>query len=92
MAAGDVVACHNGAKNKTGRVCASASYAPSLEKSELLPPRPDDPAGSNHRRPADVYLGAWLGYKLGIFEHISIIAQNLCIQIGFNHFPWSFQV
>jgi hypothetical protein len=59
MAAGDVVACHNGARNLVGRVASSAGYAPTLEKPELLPPRPNDPAGSNLRRPADVYLPAW---------------------------------
>jgi hypothetical protein len=59
MAAGDVVACHNAARNLVGRVASSAGLAPSLEKTELLPPRPDDPSGSNLRRPADVYLPSW---------------------------------
>ena len=59
MAAGDVVACHNAVRNKTGRFCASAGHAPSLERPGLLPPRPDDPSNSNLRRPADVFLPAW---------------------------------
>ena len=56
MAAGDVVACHNGVRNLVGRFATSAGLAPSLEKAELLPPRPDDPTSSNLRRPADVFL------------------------------------
>ena len=42
-----------------GRLAASAGLSPTLEKAELLPPRPDDPTGSNLRRPADVYLPTW---------------------------------
>ena len=38
MAAGDVVACHNGARNLVGRVASSSGFAPTLEKPQLLPP------------------------------------------------------
>ena len=38
MAAGDVVACHNCARNLVGRAAASGGFTPTLEKPELLPP------------------------------------------------------
>jgi hypothetical protein len=60
MAAGDVVACHNGVRNQIGRFAANAGHAHTLEQPRLLPPRPDDPASPNLRRPADVYLPSWV--------------------------------
>ena len=59
MAAGDHTACHNVARNIVGRFACNAGLSPTLEKAELLPPRPDDPASSNLRRPADVYVPSW---------------------------------
>ena len=59
MAAGDHTACHNAARNIVGRFACNAGLSPTLEKAELLPPRPDDPASSNLRRPADVYVPSW---------------------------------
>ena len=59
MAAGDHTASHNTARNITGRFAANAGLAPTLEKAELLPPRPDDPSSANLRRPADVFLPSW---------------------------------
>jgi len=57
--AGDRVARHNGARNAVGHFANSAGLHPTLEQSDLLPPRPDDPSAPNLRRPADVYLPAW---------------------------------
>ena len=76
MAAGDVVACHNAVRNKTGHVCASAGHAPSLEHPGLLPPRPDDPSGSNLRRPADVYLPAWANGFPAALDFAVVSAQR----------------
>ena len=59
MVASDHVACHNVARSVTVRFASSASYAPTLEKAELLPPRPGDLASSSLRRPADVFLPSW---------------------------------
>ena len=52
--------CHNTVRNKVGRFAASAGLDPTFEQAHLLPPRPDDPLGSNLRRPADVFLPSWI--------------------------------
>ena len=53
------MACHNGARNLCARFADSAGLNPTLEQPHLLPPKPDDPAGSNLRRPADVFVPSW---------------------------------
>jgi hypothetical protein len=82
MAAGDVVACHNGVRNLTGRFAESAGHAPTLEQAQLLPPRPDDPTGANLRRPADVYLPSWIhGSPAALdFAVVSPLRQDIMIQ------------
>ena len=86
MAAGDVVACHNGVRNLVGRVATSAGLAPSLEHPGLLPPRPDDPAGSNLRRPADIYLPTWVhGAPAALdFAIVSPLRQDIMPQAAEN--------
>jgi hypothetical protein len=82
MAARDVVACHNGVRNLTGRFAASAGHAPLLEQPQLLPPRPDDPTSSNLRRPADAYLPSWVhGSTAALdFAVVSPLRQDIMIQ------------
>ena len=58
-AGGDITACHHATRNQIYCFTATAGWNPTLEQSHLLPPRPDDPSGSNLRRPADVYLPSW---------------------------------
>ena len=58
-AGGDMTACHHATRNQIYCFTATAGWNPTLEQSHLLPPRPDDPSGSNLRRPADVYLPSW---------------------------------
>ena len=57
---GDITACHHSARNLVCRFAESAGQNPTPEQAHLLPPRPDDPTGSNLRRPADVYLPTWV--------------------------------
>ena len=60
VAGGDRVVRHNGVRNGVFRTAKSAALRPELEKAQLLlPPRPDQTADAR-RRPADVYLPAWL--------------------------------
>ena len=59
MCGGDKIAGHNAARNLTGRYVAAAGLGPTLEKSDLLPPRPDHPSETGRRRPADVYIPSW---------------------------------
>ena len=66
---GDRVARHNSARNAVYRSAAAAGCCPDLERSGLLPPRPDDPAGNaNLRRPADVYIPTWEGGSPAAFD------------------------
>ena len=65
-AGGDRVKRHNRQRNLLAVRCDAAGLAPELEKSDLLPPRPEDGGaceagrpGQSGRRPADVYLPAW---------------------------------
>ena len=76
MAAGDVVDCHNGVRNQVGRFATSAGLAPTLEKAELLPPRPDDPTCSNHRRPADVFLPSFVHGAPAAFDFAVVSPQR----------------
>jgi hypothetical protein len=76
MAAGDHVACHIAARNITGRFASTAGFAPTLEKAELLPPRPDDLASSNLRRPADVFLPSWDFGSLAAFDFAIVSPQR----------------
>ena len=59
MCGGDKTAAHHAARNLVCRFSAAAGLGPELERSNLLPPRPGEPADTGLRRPADVYLPAW---------------------------------
>ena len=72
MAAGDHTACHNVARNIVGRFACNAGLSPTLEKAGLLPPRPNDPASSNLRRPADVYVPSWDFDSPAAFDFASV--------------------
>ena len=67
-AAGDWVACHNGARNICCRFADTAGLNPSLEQAHLLPPRPDEPTGTNLRRPADVFVPSWTHGQPAAFD------------------------
>ena len=58
-AGGDLTVCHNRARNIVCRFAEKAGFNTTVEEPHLLPPRPDDPTGSNLRRPADVYAPSW---------------------------------
>ena len=59
-AGGDRTARHNELRNKVFNLAKKAALSPELEKSGLLlPPAPDDTSNAR-RRPADLYLPAWL--------------------------------
>ena len=50
---------HNAARNYAAKVTPRAGLKPEIEKIGLLPSKPDAP-DQDARRPADVYLPAWL--------------------------------
>ena len=55
-----MVCCHNQVRNQVFRAARAAALNPELEKPGLLlPARPEDLA-TGRRRPADVYLPAWI--------------------------------
>jgi len=59
-AGGEKVTCHNTVRNCVFRTAKTAALRPELERAGLLlPSRPDD-SDNTLRRPADVYLPAWL--------------------------------
>ena len=67
-AAGDWTACHHAARNITSRFADAAGLNTTIEQPHLLPPRPDDPSGSNLRRPADVYAPSWTHGQPAAFD------------------------
>ena len=57
--AGDRVRRHNAARNYAARAASRAGLNPEVEKAGLLQPSPEHP-NQAERRPADVFLPAWL--------------------------------
>ena len=59
-AGGDRTTRHNKVRNAVFKLAKAAALGPELEKPNLLLPSNPDDAETNRRRPADVFLPAWL--------------------------------
>jgi len=59
-AGGDRTARHNELRNKVFNLAKAAALSPELEKPGLLLPAKPDDTSNDRRRPADLYLPAWL--------------------------------